>query len=180
MLKYREQIIVFLILVLVGVTYRILPHPANFAPVAAIALFSGFYFRRYFLFIPTLAMLASDFFIGFYDWKLMAVVYLGILFASFLGILLRERKSILVLLGYSLLGSVFFYLSTNFAVWAFGNWYPHNLQGLTECYLLAVPFFRNTIAGDLFYSSIIFGLYELAIQPKEKLSFLPKLKISKI
>jgi hypothetical protein len=180
MLKYREQIVVFLILVLVGVTYRVLPHPANFAPVAAIALFSGFYFRRYFIFVPALAMLVSDFFIGFYGWKLMVIVYFGIIFASFLGILMRKNKSILALFGFSLLGSVFFYLSTNFAVWAFGSWYQHNLQGLTECYLLALPFFRNTIAGDLFYSSIIFGLYELLVQPKEKLNFLPKLKTSKI
>jgi hypothetical protein len=180
MLKYREQLIVFLILVLIGVTYRVLPHPANFAPVAAISLFSGFYFRRYFIFVPALAMLASDFFIGFYSWKLMVAVYFGIFFASFLGTLMRKNKSILTLFTYSLLGSVFFYLSTNFAVWAFGNWYPHNWQGLTECYLLAVPFFKNTIAGDLFYSSIIFGLYELAVQPKEKLRFFPKLRTSKI
>ena len=180
MLKYKEQIVVFLILVLVGVTYRILPHPANFAPVAAIALFSGFYFRRYFLLIPTLAMLTSDFFIGFYDWKLMAVVYLGILFSSFLGILMRKRKSVLALISCALFGSIFFFLSTNFAVWFFGNWYPHNLQGLTECYLLAMPFFRNTVAGDLFYASIIFGLYELAIQPKERLVFFRGLRTDKI
>ncbi|MCX6763739.1 MAG: hypothetical protein NTZ97_03360 [Candidatus Moranbacteria bacterium] len=168
----KEKVIAVIILILVGISYRLFPHPPNFAPVAAISLFSGFYFRRYFIFIPVVIMLVSDIFIGFYDWKLMAVVYFSFILVCFIGILMRKNKSVLSLIGYSLTGSILFFLLTNFAVWFFASWYPHNFQGLTECYLMAIPFFKNTIAGDLFYASVIFGCYEILAQPKEKLAFL--------
>lgn len=176
----KESIIAVAILVLVGVSYRIFPHPPNFAPVAAISLFSGFLFRRYFILIPMAIMFLSDMVIGFYSWKLMAVVYGSFLLISLLGILIRKRKSILILFSYSLLGSILFFLLTNLAVWVFGSWYPHNLQGLADCYAMAVPFFKNTIMGDLFYVSIIFGCYEILAQPKEKLKFIFAKPISKL
>jgi len=168
----RETTIAVIILVLVGISYRIFPHPPNFAPVAAISLFSGFYFRRYFILIPISIMLLSDIFIGFYDWKLMAVVYASFILVSLIGIVLRKNKSIAFLIGGSLLGSILFFILTNFAVWFFGQWYSHNIKGLMECYTLALPFFKNTLAGDMFYMSVIFGCYELLAQPKEKLSFI--------
>lgn len=169
----KEKIIAILILILVGVAYRFFPHPPNFAPVAAISLFSGFFFRRYFILIPVAIMLLSDIFIGFYDWKLMAVVYSSFVLVSLIGIYLRKNKSVISLLGCAISGSVVFFLLTNFAVWALGSWYPHNLEGLLECYTLAIPFFKNTFMGDLFYSSVIFGLYEIAAQPKLRMAFFP-------
>ena len=168
----KEKIISISILVLVGVSYRFFPHPPNFAPIAAISLFSGFFFRRYFVLIPIFIMLASDLFIGFYDWKLMAVVYLSFALVSFIGVLMRKKRSVLILIGSSLAGSILFYVLTNLAVWAFSPWYQHDISGLYECYLMAIPFFKNTLLGDLFYSSVIFGCYELLAQPKEKLVFL--------
>lgn len=168
----KEKIISVLILLLVGIAYRFFPHPPNFAPVAAISLFSGFYFRRYFVLIPILIMLISDLFIGSYDWRLMAVVYLSFALVSLIGVLMKNKRSVLILIGSSLAGSILFYVLTNFAVWAFSPWYAHNISGLYECYLMAVPFLKNTLAGDLFYSSVIFGCYELLAQPKEKLAFL--------
>lgn len=168
----KEKLVSVAILVLAGISYRIFPHPPNFAPVAAISLFSGFYFRRYFILIPIAIMFISDIFIGFYDWKLMAVVYFSFLLISLIGILIRRKKSVLILIVSSLSGSFLFFMLTNFAVWYFGKWYPHTLSGLSECYLLAIPFLKNTLAGDMFYSSVIFGCYELFAQPKEKLSFL--------
>jgi hypothetical protein len=168
----KEKIVAVLILILAGVSYRLFPHPPNFAPVAAIALFSGFYFRRYFILIPIFIMFLSDLFIGFYDWKLMAVVYSSFLLIGLLGMLLRKNKSVLAIIGCSLTGSILFFILTNFAVWALGQWYAHDLSGLFQCYLAGVPFFKNTIAGDLFYSSVIFGAYEVLAQPKESLKFL--------
>lgn len=168
----KETTIAILILLIIGVAYRFFPHPPNFAPVAAIALFSGFFFRRYFILIPLAIMLVSDIFIGFYDWKLMAVVYSSFALIGLLGILLRKNKSVLSLVGYSLLGSILFFVLTNFAVWIFASWYTHDLKGLLNCYTMAIPFFKNTLAGDLFYTSVIFGVYELAAQPKEKLRFI--------
>lgn len=173
-MSYREKIVAVLILIAVGVSYRLIPHPPNFAPVAAISLFSGFYFRRYFILIPLAVMLISDLFIGFYDWKLMAVVYFSFVLVGLIGIYMRKNKSVSLLVGCSLAGSILFYILTNFAVWAFSPWYSHNFQGLMECYTLAIPFFKNTLLGDLFYASVIFGVYELLAQPKEKLAFLWK------
>lgn len=169
----REKIVAILILIATGASYRFFPHPPNFVPVAAISLFSGFYFRRYFIFIPIAIMLLSDIFIGFYDWKLMAVVYFSFFLVGIIGIYIQKNKSILAILGCSLFGSILFFIFTNFAVWAFSFWYPHNLQGLIECYAMALPFFKNTLAGDLFYVSAIFGCYELLAQPREKLKFIP-------
>lgn len=173
MIKNKEQIIAVLILILVGISYRILPHPANFAPVAAISLFSGFYFRRYFILIPIVVMLISDLFIGFYDFRLMAAVYSSFLLISLIGILMRKNKSVITLLGCSLSGSFLFFILTNFAVWALGQWYPHDFKGLVECYTMAIPFFKNTLAGDLFYSAVIFGCFELLALPEKRLAFLP-------
>lgn len=168
----KEKIVAALILLLVGVAYRLFPHPANFAPVAAISLFSGFYFRRYFIFIPVFIMLLGDIFLGFYDWKLMVAVYSSFVLVALVGILMRKKRSVVVMIGCSLSGSVLFFLLTNFAVWAFSAWYPHNFQGLAECFTMAIPFFKNTLLGDLFYTSVIFGCYEWLAQPKEKLNFL--------
>ena len=168
----KEKIVAVLILILVGIAYRLFPHPPNFAPVAAISLFSGFYFRRYFIFMPVFIMLISDIFIGFYDWKLMAVVYFSFILIGFIGILMRKNKSVLSLISYSLLGSILFFILTNLAVWFFSSWYPHNFHGLVECYAMAIPFFKNTLLGDLFYASVIFGCYELLAQPKERLHFI--------
>jgi len=161
-----------MILIVVGVSYRLFPHPPNFAPVAAISLFSGFYFRRYFILIPMLIMLISDIFIGLYDWKLMLTVYSSFFLVGLVGICMRKNKSVAILAACSISGSFIFYFLTNFAVWLFGPWYPHNFAGLTECFVMAIPFFKNTLMGDLFYSSVIFGCYEILAQPKDKLDFL--------
>lgn len=171
-MENREKIIAIFILVVVGISYRLFPHPPNFAPIAAISLFSGFYFRRYFIAIPIAAMFASDIFLGFYDWKLMAAVYFSFALIGMLGILMRKNKSVAMLIGFSLAGSFLFFTLTNSAVWLFSPWYASNMQGLLECYTMAIPFFKNTILGDLFYASVIFGCYEILAQPKERLAFL--------
>jgi hypothetical protein len=172
-MQNKDKLIAIAILIIVGVSYRFFKHPPNFTPLAAISLFSGFYFRRYFVLIPIFIMIISDIFIGFYDWRLMAAVYLSLALISFAGVLMRKKSSVIALVGFSLSGSVLFFLITNFAVWLFGSWYAHDFSGLTQCYLMAIPFFKNTVAGDLFYLAAIFGAYELLARPKERLSFLP-------
>lgn len=168
----KEIIIAVLILFLVGISYRLIPHPPNFAPIAAISLFSGFFFRRYFIILPIIILFVSDIIIGFYDWKLMGVVYLSFILISLMGIILRKNKNLVTIIGFSLIGSLLFFIFTNFAVWYFSNWYMHDFNGLLNCFEMAVPFFKNTLAGDLFYASVIFGCYEILAQPKERLAFL--------
>jgi len=150
------------LLILIGVIFRFVPHPANFAPIAAIGLFSGCYLKKKWAFLlPVGAMLISDYFIGFYSWKIMASVYLSFALIGLIGMAVKKHKNVYTVIGSSLGASVLFYLVTNFAVWAFGTMYAHNFAGLIQCYVAAIPFFRNTLLGDMFYVSVLFGSYEL-------------------
>jgi hypothetical protein len=151
-------------LILVSIICRLLPHPANFTPIGAIALFGGFYFNKgWKMLIPMMAMFISDSIIGFYSIGIMLAVYACILINSVLGSLIAKNKVMAGALGLSLLGSIIFFLGTNFAVWAFGGWYAHSWAGLQQCFLMALPFFRNTVLGDLTYSFALFGAYALAV-----------------
>ncbi|MCX6810946.1 MAG: hypothetical protein NTY30_04450 [Candidatus Berkelbacteria bacterium] len=141
---------------------KYLPHIPNFAPIAAIALFGGVYLnKKYALIIPIAAMLIADYFIGFYNPYILASVYGSFIIIGLIGLWLRKHKTLPNIIGGSLAGSIIFFLITNFAMWVIPHSiYPHTLQGLTNCYIMGLPFFRNTIAGDLFYVTIFFGLYE--------------------
>lgn len=140
---------------------RLMPHPWNFTPIAAMALFGGTYLnRKYALIIPLAAMLISDYFIGFYDIRLMIAVYGSFLLIGLMGVWLKNHKSIFNVISASLSGSILFFLITNFAVWAFSSWYAKDFSGLIYCYTLALPFFKNTLMGDLFYTGALFGFYE--------------------
>ncbi len=158
----KNKIIIFTVLVAFGVISRFLPHPWNFAPIASIALFSGVYLgKRYALITPVLAMLLGDIFLGFYEWKLMLAVYGSFALAGLIGVLIRKHKNVQTVLAGSLSASILFFLITNFAVWQFTPWYPKTLAGLVQNYALALPFFRGTLLGDLFYTGFLFGAYEL-------------------
>jgi len=152
------------LLIILGVATRLLPHPANFTPLAAIALFGGMYLeKKWAILVPLIAIFASDFFIGFYSWPIMLSVYAGFAVAGLIGITLRENKKFHTILGGTLLGSMIFFALTNFAVWAFGTMYAHNLPGLLQCYYMAIPFFKNSLIGDLFYTGVLVGGMEFVI-----------------
>ncbi len=144
---------------------RLLPHAPNFTPVGALALFVGMYANknRWSLLLPLGVMFLSDLFIGFYEIKLMAVVYASFLGYSLLGLLVAKKKNILTAFLASIGGATIFYLTTNFAVWAFSSWYPHTLWGLMMSYTLALPFFKNTLVGDIFFTGVFFCSYEFLI-----------------
>ncbi|MBI3273882.1 MAG: hypothetical protein HYZ69_01945 [Candidatus Colwellbacteria bacterium] len=163
MKKYITPIIV--ILSILAVFLRLLPHMPNFAPIGALALFIGLYsMRKSWSLIPLASMFVSDIFIGFYDFKIMAVVYLSFLAYAAIGRMVRNNKSFLTVVSGTFSAALLFYLTTNFAVWSFGSWYPHTFSGLTSSYEMALPFFRNSLLGDLFYIGIFAGSYELAIK----------------
>lgn len=145
-----------------GAALRLLPHPPNFAPIGALALFGGVYFsKKLALIIPMAAMVISDIFIGSYEIKLMAFVYGSFLLSVILGFWLKKHKKWPAILGSSILSAFLFFLLTNFAVWAFTPWYAKTLSGIVQCYLMALPFFKNTLLGELFYVFCFFGGYEL-------------------
>lgn len=160
----KTKLIFSVFLIAIGVICRLLPHVWNFTPIAAIALFAGVYLgRNYALALPALTMLIGDFFIGFYDWKLMLAVYASYLLIGLLGVMIKKHKSVEIVGAGSLLGSVIFFIITNYAVWQFSPWYAKSVQGLVECYTLALPFLRNALLGDLFYAAVFFGAYEAVI-----------------
>jgi hypothetical protein len=150
------------VLVMLAATLRILPHPWNFTPIGAMALFSGSVFKeRWFRFaFPLLALFAGDAVIGFH--KLMLVVYLSFLASVAIGIWIGEKRKPLHIAGGTLLGATQFFLVTNFAVWAVFTTYPKSVSGLLACYAAGIPFFWNTLAGDAVYALLLFGGYALA------------------
>jgi hypothetical protein len=145
-------------LVGLDVVARLAPHAPNFTPVAASALFAGAVLRSrtLALAVPLAAMLASDFILGGYDWRVMGVVYAALALPALLGRWGRARGAI-VLVPLALFSSLFFFATTNFAVWAFSGMYTHDLAGLVQCYVAALPFLQNTIIGDMFWTTLLFG-----------------------
>lgn len=156
-------------LIIIAAVMRVLRHlgfidlPPNVAPVAALALFGGVYLpKRYAVILPLGAMLVSDIAIGFYTPAVMVSVYASFIACSLIGFLVRKRQNIGTVVGATLFGSIVFYLTTNGAVWLFGAWYPRTIAGLADAYLAGIPFFRNTVLGDLGFVGVMFGAYEVA------------------
>jgi hypothetical protein len=150
-------------IVLAAAALRIVPHPFNFAPIGALALFGGAYFssKRAAVIVPLLSLLAGDFFIGFH--RLLFYVYSSFLLSVIIGLWLRRKKSSTRIGAATLGGAIQFFLVTNFAVWVTSTGsYPKNLGGLLTCYIAGVPFFWNTLAGDAFYVALLFGAMALA------------------
>ena len=150
----------------IGLLFRLIPHPANFSPIFAIALFGGTYLadRRLALIIPVAALFISDLFIGFYSPVVMISVYAGLILTGVLGLWLRNHKSVLNLLGTSIISGILFYLISNLGVWVNPvSGYSKDLAGLIQCYVLALPFLKNTLASNLLYSAVLFGGYELML-----------------
>ncbi len=149
---------------LAAATTRLLPHPPNVTPIAAMALFGGAHFGspRTSLAVPLTAMFLSDLLLGFGLHPVMPFVYGSFAFTVWLGRWLRARRSPLAIAVAALCGSVVFFLVTNLGVWLVGDLYPRTLDGLVACYIAAIPFFRNTLAGDGGYTLALFGGFALA------------------
>ena len=146
-----------LIIISLGILSRIIIHTPNFTPVLSMAFLGGMYLQgRPALLVPLALMIISDFMIGFYP--LMYVTWGSIVLISVLGFWLKERKSFVTVLSGSVLSAVIFFIVTNFASWL--TLYPHTMDGLRQCYILAIPFFRSTIVSTLAYSLVFYAGYE--------------------
>ena len=145
-------------LILILALARLIPHPPNFTPIIAVAIMSGYFFKNINLsfLILIVAMLVSDLFIGFYENVIF--VYASLLFITFVFYKISNKINFKNLFIYSFAGSLIFFIVSNFGVWALGSpgvydiAYEKNLNGLVECYILAIPFFGNT-----FLSTVIFA-----------------------
>jgi hypothetical protein len=151
-----------LVLIVLAAALRIAPHPWNFTPVGAMALFSGAVLkdRRLAFLFPLLALFAGDIFIGLH--KLIPIIYASFLISVAIGLWLRDRRTVAHISLATLLGAIQFFLVSNFAFWQFLESYPHTASGLAACYIAGIPLFWNTLAGDAVYAALLFGGYALA------------------
>lgn len=161
MKEQRLQLIVAISLIALCVYMRVLPHPANFAPVAAVAIFGGAVLpRKFALWVPLLAMIISDAIIGFYD--IMYVTWACYFLIALAGSIWLRKPTIAKGVALVASSSVFFFVVTNFAVWVSSGMYPHTRSGLYQCYWMALPFFRNTALSDAVYTAALFAVYAWA------------------
>ena len=153
-------------LILILAFARLIPHPPNFTPVIAVALISGYFFKNInlSLLILLVAMLLSDLFIGFYE--NMIFVYASLLLITFVFHKISKKINFKNLFIYGFAGSLIFFIISNFGVWALGNPgvldipYERNLNGLIECYILAIPFFGNTFLSTLIFAYPAIFIYK--------------------
>jgi hypothetical protein len=155
------RLIVLLSAIVTAAALRLVPHPPNFTPIGAMALFSGAYLgRRGMAFVaPLAAMLLSDAVIGFY-WG-MQYTYVAVALIVLIGWAVQSRVTLLRVGTAAIASSSLFFVVSNFGTWLSSGMYPHTLAGLAACYVAAIPFFQNTVAGDLFYAGILFGGFAL-------------------
>ena len=160
----KKIVILSLMLVVIGVAGRFFPHLWNATPIVAIALFAGVYMgARYAIILPLAVMLITDFFIGFYQFEVMLAVYGSFALIGLIGYLISKIKSSPVIILSSMVSAILFYFVTNWAVWQFSPLYQKTLAGLLTSYTLAIPFFRNMFFGDLVYTALLFGAYEVVV-----------------
>ena len=154
---------------------RLLPHPPNFSPVEALALFGGAYFanRAWAIVVPLIAMVLSDIALGLmFGGSYMSYVaslsfwsvYVCIALSTVMGFGLRGKVGSVKVLGYSLAGSILFFVVTNFFTWLGSTMYPQTGAGLIAAYVAGIPFFKWTVLATLFYSALLFGGFALLRQ----------------
>jgi hypothetical protein len=159
----RARLLTLVLAIFAAAAMRLLPHPPNFSPIAAMALFSGAYLpKRALAFVaPFGALILSDLFLGgFYAG--IGFVYASFALTVLIGWALARRKTVLTIAGAALASSLLFFVLTNFGMWLFSGFYPLTWGGLAACYVAAIPFFQNTLAGDLFFTALLFGGFALA------------------
>ena len=177
-----NSIAFLLMLLLVTISSRFIPFPVNFSPITAGVLFAGAYLRNKWLkyLVPLAFIWLSDvvlnnfiyteFTDGFtFFYKGSGVTYLAFVGIIFIGSLIKESNQFSVFLG-AFSASFLFFVFSNFGVWLFSGLYSLSYQGLLKCYVLALPFFKNSIASTFLFSLLLFGFYELVYKKKSLVS----------
>ena len=152
-----------LALILLGVLFRVLPHPNNMTPTAALALFAGVTLSPVLAFtVPLIIMIVSDVFIGFHP--LFWLVWPTFALVTWIGHAVRNREGSLPLMLASFGSSALFFAVSNLGVFLFEAMYPKTWAGFIQCFTMALPFFRNSLIGDLAYTAAAFTLYAMAVR----------------
>lgn len=174
----KKKILWFILaMVLVTALTRLIPHEYNFSPIGAIALFGAAYLwnKKYALILPLLCLFVSDlllqgkFLTGMAEYPAFfsgtVWVYGSFLAIVGLGFYLFKNHKVTTpkVIGGAIMAAVLFFLVTNFASWLTDHqYYPvKNFQSLMYAYELGLPFFRGTLVGNLVWSGVLFGSFEL-------------------
>lgn len=173
--KTLNNIAIASILIALAITTRLIPHPWSFTCVGSVLLFSVFYFKnKSFIHVltPMAIMLISDLFLLYFYNKPFAGLGIYLCWLVYIptsSILIKKiQAKNIAIAGIS--GATLFFITSNFLVWVGGTMYPMSISGLITCYTAGIPFYLNAIAGNLVWSAIIFGVYELSIQTIKNLS----------
>jgi hypothetical protein len=179
-------------IILIAALSRLIPHPANFSPIGGMALFGAACYgkRRWAFIVPILSMWISDLILNnvvygsYFDHFVWFYSGSGFTYGAFAlivtaGLFILKKIKIPRLIAASLAASVIFFLVSNFGVWFSSGMYPQTLSGLEACYVAGLPFFRNTVAGDLVYSAILFGAFEWSARTfPQKLRMTEKMQVA--
>lgn len=159
-MTFTKKIFAAFALIGFGIFARLVPHVPNATPMTAVTLMGTRYLGRVWsLTIPLVAMFASDLIIGFYDWRVLASVYVSFALIAFVSWVTAKRGSVM-LLSTAFGASLFFFLTTNAAVWAFSPLYAKTFAGLLLAYAMGLPFLVPMVVADLLYTGALFGVCE--------------------
>ena len=163
-MKLEKNYLLALVLIVLAVFSRLIPHPVNFTPLIALALFSTTVIsnRSVALVVPMVALMASDLVIGVHGLSLVIYLSFGLIGLMSIGLNKTNKIKIKSILISGTLGSFVFFMISNFAVWATSGMYAKSLEGLTQCYVAALPFFHNTLGSTFLYSAVLFGAWSFA------------------
>ena len=156
-------------LILVLSFSRLIPHPWNFSPILAVGIFSGFYFKNFILslFIVVFSMFLGDLYLGFHS--TMFFTYISLAVAVIIGLYIKHFKFTEILFS-GLVSSICFFIITNFGTWLTLEMYEKNFSGLLQSYVLAIPFFHNTLISTFLYLIVLKLLFDLTIRKTSKIS----------
>ncbi len=155
----NSRLITLSLIIFAIAMFRLLPHPPNVSPVAAMALFGGAYFsdKRVAFLVPFLALLLSDLLLGLHD--TMVYVYAGFALTVVIGFWISKNLNISRIALAAVGSSVLFFMITNFGAWFTSGLYPMTIDGLMQAYVAAIPFFQNSLLGNLVFTALLFGGY---------------------
>jgi hypothetical protein len=157
-------------MIVMAAATRLLPHPPNLTAMTALALFGGAFFadKRLALVLPLAVLALTDLALGvMWSWSSMAVgphmevQYIAFAMIVALGFTLRRNHGVVRTGVTAVVASMLFFVVSNLGTWAFEGLYPKTFAGLVECYVAAIPFWRNTLLGDLLYTALLFGGFHL-------------------
>ena len=147
------------------VASRVIPHPPNFTPILAVAIFAPYFFRDLAIStaMPLGAMVLADLILGFHSY--MFWVYGAVAASVVISYYLRHTGTNLLRIGsLSLISSLLFFVVTNFGVWLDSGFYPQAAQGLFACYVAALPFFGNTLVSTVAFCGVFYGVMRITGQ----------------